>query len=259
MLNDDATVRRIESYLEDTMEEKERQKFEKELLEDPELRDAHDQFVTLIGGIQYATRNEMYRKLQKLEAGLEDPELTGESKAGKRARVVSMWRKPWVASLAAAITLLFITTVVLLTGQRNVPGNELFAQSFSPYPNIVMATQRGGNEERNTLQKAFYAYDRENYDEAIGYFSQVPESEYDASVLLYMGNAYLASGKAQDAEDIFKNVIKNYEQFNVQAEWYLALSYLKQDRKAEARKMLQKLTMGQNSYREDAQLILRKL
>ncbi|MGB3180955.1 MAG: tetratricopeptide repeat protein [Cyclobacteriaceae bacterium] len=259
MLNEDATVRRIESYLENTMEEKDRQKFEKDLLEDTELRKAHDQFLTLVSGIQYASRNEMHRKLRKIEKELDDPEFGSEAPDSEDAKVVRLWRKPWVTSVAAAVILLLIATVVLLTGQRNVPSEELFAQSFAPYPNIVMATQRGGTDERNTLQKAFYAYDRENYEEAITFFRRVPETEYNASVLLYMGNAYLATGKAGDAEDIFKNVIKNYEQFSVQAEWYLALSYLKQGKKAEAGKMLQKLTKGENSYQEDAQLILRKL
>ena len=62
-----------------------------------------------------------------------------------------------------------------------------------------------------------------------------------------------------DAQKNFSTLIRDFDDLDLQAKWYLALSYLKSDDRENARKMLRELGETENSYASKAKELIEKL
>lgn len=235
----------IEHYLDGSLSETERLAFEERVSGDAELRAQVEEMRLIREGIVRASRKVVLKSLQELEATLPAVETP----------VIPLWRKTWL-QVAAGISLLALC-VYLLWPRTQEPA-QLFAEYFEPYPNIIMPTVRGVIENDSTAKaQGFRAYDQQNYAEAIRLFEAVQQK--DEGVFLYLGNSYLANGQPEKALPLFEKVLNNYDVFDEQAEWYVAVSYLKLEEREKAREALQKVVARESSYKSKAQLILEKL
>lgn len=235
----------IEHYLDGSLSDTERLAFEERVRSEAELRVQVEEMKVIREGIVRASRKEVLKSLKELEATLPEVE----------APIIPLWRTTWL-QVAAGISLLALC-VYLLWPRTQEPA-QLFAEYFEPYPNIIMPTVRGVVENDSTVKaQAYRAYDQQNYAEAIRLFEAVQQK--DEGVLLYLGNSYLANGQPEKALPLFEKVLNNYDVFDEQAEWYVAVSYLKLEEREKAREALQKVVARESSYKSKAQLILEKL
>lgn len=235
----------IEHYLDGSLSETERLAFEERVNNEVELRAQVEEMKVIREGIVRASRKEVLKSLQALEATLPAVE----------APVIPLWRNTWL-QVAAGISLLAVCAYLLWP--RTQESAQLFAEYFEPYPNIIMPTVRGVVENDSTVKaQAYRAYDQQNYAEAIRLFEAVQQK--DEGVLLYLGNSYLASGQPEKALPLLEKVLNNYDAFDEQAEWYVAVSYLKLEERDKAREALKKVVARESSYKSKAQLILEKL
>lgn len=235
----------IEHYLDGSLSDTDRLAFEERLKLEDELRAQVEEMKVIREGIVRASRKEVLKSLKELEATLPEVE----------APIIPLWRTTWL-QVAAGISLLALC-VYLLWPRTQEPA-QLFAEYFEPYPNIIMPTVRGVVENDSTVKaQAYRAYDQQNYAEAIRLFEAVQQK--DEGVLLYLGNSYLANGQPEKALPLFEKVLNNYDVFDEQAEWYVAVSYLKLEEREKAREALQKVVARESSYKSKAQLILEKL
>jgi tetratricopeptide (TPR) repeat protein len=235
----------IEHYLDGSLSDTERLAFEERVGSEAELRAQVEEMKLIREGIVRASRKEVLKSLQALEATLPSVE----------APVVPLWRNTWL-QLAAGISLLAVVAYMLWP--RTQEPAQLFAEHFEPYPNIIMPTVRGVVENDSTVKaQAFRAYDQHDYGLAIQLFEKL--SVHDEAVLLYLGNSYLANGQPEKALPLFEKVLDEYAVFDEQAEWYVAVSYLKLEEREKARVALKKVVAREGSYTSKAQLILEKL
>jgi tetratricopeptide (TPR) repeat protein len=104
------------------------------------------------------------------------------------------------------------------------------------------------------MAKGFKAYDNGRYEEAISYFEQVEDEQ---SVLLYLGNSYLALDKAEEAIPLFEKLIEEYDVFDEQAEWYLVLALLHVGKTYDANKIILNAKKD-HLYSDDFEVIMNK-
>lgn len=135
---------------------------------------------------------------------------------------------------AAAILLLGLFSVYQY---MNISADKLYGEQYNGYN---LAAFRG-NEVIPPLEKA---YAEKKYGEVISGYKQL----YDASVkqVFIAGQSYLAKENYAEAATCFKTVISKNESANTgiladDAEYYLALSYLKNDQPGDAFELFKKI------------------
>lgn len=231
-------------YLEGNLSEEERVAFEERLLHDEDLREHLEEMKLLKVGIIHASRKVALQNLKALESTLPPIE---------RNRF-TLWTNHWLQ--AAAVLLIGLVTYALWP--ESVDHDEIFISHFEAYPNIIMPTVRGEVSSDSTLMAmAFRAYDQKQFEEAAILFNRIVDK--DVNILFYLGNCYLATSHPEKALPLFEQVYNNYDKFDEQAEWYMAVSYLKLEDREKAKQVLQSIIDRKNSYLEKAQTIVTQL
>jgi hypothetical protein len=235
----------IENYIEGKMTLAEKLEFENQVRSNTELRDAFLKVSSLIEGIEYVGRKDALGDLKRLEASLSASGANLESKQSKM--------QYFKYSVAAAVTVLLVvfgSLFVLNTGQTEP--SKYFDNYFNPYMNNVNAITRSGAAEFSEKDLAFAAYDNYNFVEASKYFESLLSQGEDASLLLYSANTDLALGNSSSAIAKLSKLFKDYNEFDVQAAWYLSLANLKENNIEAAVSSLYYLMTRENSYSQKA-------
>ena len=152
----------------------------------------------------------------------------------------------WWRYAAAAILIIGLSIFGALFLSNQSTPEELYAENFEPYRNIIAPVVRGENAE-GLLEKSFAHYERGDFNQAEKDFNTLYEASGDRYLLFYRGNALLALGRAEEAITIFKSHQETRDNFYYKSRWYLALAYLKRDQKTEAVSILEEI-VDNNSY-----------
>ena len=120
--------------------------------------------------------------------------------------------------------------------------NDLYDTYFDTYPNLILPTTRGGQENGGILEKAFFNYDRRQFEEANRAFETYLQNNKDSRISFYQAMGLMNSRKLEEAKKILVSVEKSEnESFEYMQEtrWYLALLYLREGNKENAVKLLE--------------------
>jgi len=152
---------------------------------------------------------------------------------------------------AAAIILVACTAVLLML--RKSDSVKLFEEYYKPYPNIIPMVR--GTAADFDMKAAMVLYNSRNYQQAVTEFDKIlssdPENE---AALFYKGISYLSLEKGDKAESELKHALSLQNgKLKDQAEWFLALSYLLNDRVPEAKNLLVKIVNEKNYYSHQAE------
>lgn len=245
IMNETKTLEQIANYLEGTLPDNEMREFEERLKIEPTLKEALQNVIILKEGIRQAAREQMRTKLQNIEKKLSANENSN-----------STFQIYWL-KVAASIALV-VVAAWLLWPSETVSTEELFAENFEPYPNIIIPTVRGSQTtDSSMLAQAYRAYDLQDYNRTIKIFENI--SPKDEDILLYLGNSYLAKGSPEKAIPVFEKMTKDFDTFDEQAEWYLSLSYLANKNEIKAKSLLKTIIDKGGSYKTKAEKVMQKL
>ena len=155
-------------------------------------------------------------------------------------------------SIAAAVFM--ILCLVFLTQQARPPAKSLYASFYTPYP--LSFTDRGeGNEALKA--SASQAYLTEDFTGAIEKFrmlrSREPLPVYDLALAI----CFLETSVTDSAEILFRS-LREDPLYDEAAQWYWALTLLKQSQVADCRRALESIEEEMEFY-EEAQLLLAQL
>lgn len=147
---------------------------------------------------------------------------------------------------AVILFIISIVAIIYITTENKIDHQQLFAESFQPYPNIL--TTKGVNKE--LLITAMYYYDVYKYDSALLFFNQIlTDNPQNTEALFYKGNSLLAINKNIEAIDCFQQITSGSESSLLHpAYWYLALAYLKVGNDQKSKEILTSLVEGKNYY-----------
>ena len=229
----------IQKYLQGTLSEAEEQLFQEYAKNDPSFTDD----IPFYEGLHYAFAKADY-----------DQTKTQLQSFYKEERH-SVWRK-W--SIAA--TVLVLMSLGSLWFLNTINSTEtLYAHYFEPYKNVVQPIVRG-EAEKNTKVLAFMAYDDGDYDTAIVYINQLLEDKPEAILALYKANSQLQTDQTEAAIATLESHIKKTDTIYAEAQWYLALSYLKLDNKEATKSHLSTLLQTNSNFKnKDAIALLKTL
>ncbi|MGB5555010.1 MAG: tetratricopeptide repeat protein [Flavobacteriaceae bacterium] len=218
--------------LETDTEFKERFEFEKDLLRAAELRE--------------------HREVKKILVGFEDAITESEKELPTLGRF-----RNW--SIAASIALLIGLGWL---GYNSLSGTDytgLYEANYVEYPSTVHAISRGENGTTSLEQKAFEAYDADDFAKAISLFTELKSNNNPDYADFYLAQVHLKQGEFEKASTLFKNVIADKKEFEPEARWYLALTHLKQGEKENAVRTLKDAIADGRYNKMEAQSLLEKL
>ncbi|MFZ2898862.1 MAG: tetratricopeptide repeat protein [Saprospiraceae bacterium] len=182
-----------------------------------------------------------------------------ELKAPSRVR-----RMPWrFFAVAAAILALMVAVVWVYSGIS--PSGRLYAEFYETYKHDLSVQMRnGGNArapEKQQLSGGLEAYISQYYSESIALLQPFVEDNPNHLVArYYLGLSYMEEKKWAEAETQLTAVQSAHLEYWEESTWYLALLYIKTDRKDEAREALQSLISARSGrYNEKARKLLSKL
>lgn len=240
----------IQSYLDRSLSAIEKDKLEKRLKEEPQLKTMYLEQQQLISGIRYSHLQHKLEQLRALEATL--PEIELNTQNGNQIFLKRYW-KP--LAVAASISILLVTFIFL---NRPEDPAELYASYFEPYPNIFEPIVRGDNDVVNKRSTAFQAYESGDYVQAASLFSELLKEKEEPGMLLLLGNANLMLNNTKEARNNFITLINDFEEYDLQGKWYLGLSYLKEGDVKSAQLIMRELSNSEYSYAGKAKELLKK-
>ena len=248
----DKDLELLDRYLLGRLNEKELKLFEERLKNDLALQQSLDELTVIRSAIRRETKENVLDLLKEKEAIIQNKE--------NRRLTFGMRR---FLSVAAAILLIATVGYYVLFNNLSEPmtGEALYELYYDgPYLNIVGGTERGATELEETLEaKAYLAYDLGEYSEAITYFKELIDQNKTATNYFYAGVSSLELGDMEAAKIYFNVTANHFEEFREQAQWYMAMTLLKENRVNEAVSSLVYLNLNNTRYADKADEILGEL
>lgn len=228
-------LEQIEKYLNGEFSQEEKERFEKRIMEEDELRKLVDEHRILLRGLELGFNRELKSRLQ-----LEEQRFTKNERKSKR-RILPL---RWSIGIAATMAILIVT--VLLLNYKPVNTQELFIAYYQPYPNVEQPLSRSDV----SASSAYVFYEKGLYQPALKSFeSLVKENPEDPAALFYMGICRLELGETDQAIFQFQSVrTLESNKYSRSALWYEALSHLKNDQKSKAIELFETLSGGNDAY-----------
>ncbi len=252
-------IQLIEKFLQGKMSDEEREKFENRLNQDQSLKTMMTDMNLLVEGIKMSaaqtTKEEKTERL-KFFTEINDIEKHAFKSSAPVAKVVPMYQRPWMLSAAASVILLVSFTFYLIREQTPV-NQKLYTAYFEPFDSPGSGLTRG-NSVVTLKTEAYEAYDNGNYKLAALLFEQIIYKKDDAIAQICLGNSYLAQNDLDKAEKIFTEMLNKHSELFTQAKWYLALTYLKENKMERVKAILWEIS-NSSTYGEKAQKLLKEL
>jgi len=238
----------IERYNAGEMNETEKAWFRKELNENKPLRDE----VALRQKADMVLKNHDIIQLRNTLYALEKKRAAAIPGKNNRKHL-PLTRAAVIAGIILAGSLAFLST-------RNLDTEEIFDRFYKSYD--VMANLRSAEAvEKNNYTIALEYYSTRDFHNAAIYLSKVSPNDvkYMESIMLF-GVSRFEEENYREAEQSFTKVIDNNNNYFLEdAQYYLALCYLKTGEIKKAKDQLTIVKRSGSVYSKDAGKILRRL
>ncbi len=165
-----------------------------------------------------------------------------------KGKVANMRIKGFVIAAVSA------AAILLLMWLSPWQQENLFDQYYQP--TALNLTERGTSNDLTTAEQAYEAQD---YTTALPAFEQHLASHPEATnIHIALGNCQLNTGQMEQAVATFQQIADGGSIYASEADWYLAMTYLKLEKVEQAKVVFEKIPEGADHY-EAARKLLRKL
>ena len=246
---------KFDAYLREEMNDDEKAQMEKELQDNPQVKEEFRLYRIMVEGIKEAGKDQFKAQLKGIDEGM--------------ANVSLPYRFSRKIALAASIlVLLGVGTLLLLINKTAQP--ELYAQYFKPWENDYPFNTRGEipeqfseftTDEYEEFKAAAHYYDNEEYTEAINVLKSLEQQHQDNEDIKYLlGLSYLNNDEAEESIPYLEDLNNNLDfAYKYEVKWYygLALIYIGNDE--EAKRIMNELAYSASSFSGKARQIVEKL
>jgi tetratricopeptide (TPR) repeat protein len=166
----------------------------------------------------------------------------------------------FILALAAGILLLIGIPLTFFTKHNIKNSAQLYEIYYSPYPYLLH--ERSLTNAQTALNaKAMYLYNNHDYlGASIILNEQIHDSLTNPLQRLYLGICYMELKQYDEAIKTFEGVISLHQYLTFdQANWYMALTYLKMNRRLKATEYLQRVKSDSCLFSKQAIEILNKI
>lgn len=219
-MNIEQHFERIESYTEGGLSPAEKQSFERELIENAELKQAYGLYQMSLEAIETGIGNQLRQELKQWDKS------AASNAAPLEAKVVSFTRR-WVQYGVAAAILLLVGFFGWQFLQKPVSPETLYGEYYElPSAGSIRGLDPG---TKGAMDQGRQAFDSKNYTQAVQIFSNIPSNDpayAEAQYLLGHAECQLqqfAAARAAFAIAAAQNDFRIKEK----AEWYGVVSCLR--------------------------------
>ncbi|MBK6903779.1 MAG: tetratricopeptide repeat protein [Saprospirales bacterium] len=204
----------FERYLDNELDETERADLERRLAEDAAVSAEFQKYKTIRESIQgQIGEEEAGKALAETLHGL------GEEFFPQKDKIVKgIFRRYWIAAALTAAACLLLFLLPLQT--------DLYA-TYREFPTAGFTAR--GEQGSALLQQAEMAFNEKKYEKALPFFdaylAQYPDQ---LEPLYYKGLCLLETGELTGARNIFSSIAAGPSAFAEDAQWYLALAFLRE-------------------------------
>ncbi|MCF8283262.1 MAG: tetratricopeptide repeat protein [Bacteroidales bacterium] len=156
----------------------------------------------------------------------------------------------WIILIGAIIVLLVAGFFFYHKYGQPKTSPELYAAHFELLP---PSNDRSNSNPTDIWQAAMADYANQDFNKAIEILKPVihqPDFKYAESGKLYLGLSYMMVNENQNAIDIFGEISAE-SSFVPDAEWYMALAFLKMNKIPEAKAALQKIVEQPKHFKQE--------
>ena len=234
----------IERYLANQLEGRDLANFEEQLKNDKQLRTQVAQHRLLHESLKDKDAITFKKQLVEIGKELEEEKI-------EKSPLFSSWR-----IAAGIIVVIGLSLYFYLNSQTS--GATLYNQFYSVFPAEELSR---GDHIDEKLKGLIDTYRNEDYK---GFIENINTAVHDSLLIqqqqlkLYLGNSFLKTGNYKKAVETFQSVDSLNTYFE-NAQWYLALSYLKLGDKNQARAILERLVPKNGIYTNRASDLLKEL
>lgn len=129
-------------------------------------------------------------------------------------------------------------SVLLIVGfgvyAQQYSNQNLYDEAYAPVGDYVTNM----DNEISQLEKAMELFDQQQYDNAQRAFNQIYTTTGDQIALFYAGHCHYQAGKFEEAISALSKIDNNYQ---AEAQWYIALAYLKLEKLDNTNNVLQSI------------------
>jgi tetratricopeptide (TPR) repeat protein len=206
-------------------------------------------------------RNSIYSELQEVFFWADENE----------GKVIPLFSS---AVMRIAASFIILAVAVFLIWQPHKMSNEEILDQYAHHVPADLKVQYGEavrgegcsfenltSSECRIIEKALDDYNNKNYKEALAAFEQILEPRRkNYNLVFYLAASHFYTGNyAQAEQELWPlSELKNYRYKN-DVDYLLALTYLEQDKKSKAKKLLKSLKENNNRYSEEASEILKQI
>jgi len=237
----------IEQYRFGPMSESERLKFEQELVENPILNHEFQLDIELEETLKQYDIIDLRRKLLRA---------MNEEKAQVKMPDRKSFHSKWYMVAASITLLILLGGAIRLMNPVKYTNNTLFEMYYTG-ENAHNLTRSAGN----TNDEAMTKYREGDYNSALVLFNEILDKDpSNIYIRYYSGLASIEANQNEKAIGEFKYIIDQKNNLFVEnAQWYLALSYLKNNQVKEARSLLVQINNSTNPHNKEAAQILKRI
>ncbi|BAO75260.1 hypothetical protein [Winogradskyella sp. PG-2] len=159
--------------------------------------------------------------------------------------------RPYI-KVAASIVVLLGLTLTAVFFNNNDNSEDLFADNFEPYNNIVAPISRG-NLPKTMEERAFYYYESKDYDKSLKIFDSLLLTQQINKPILNFYKANILLQQDTNLNEAIKLLEANSaktDKWKDKNLWYLCLGYLKSGNNEKASDCLKKLNDLKSSFKK---------
>lgn len=269
----DQYSRRIANYIYNDMKSSEREDFERDLLNDPELAKEFKLQVSAIDVLSAKSVLEDLRSRTDLEeaerifdeylrekqdqdsiTNQQSDQTNIEKQSTRFVRIKRILYPVLAAAVILAGVLIVRTISVTNLNER------LFNEYYQPLDEVNF-TDRGENEELYlSFRNAINFYHNGDYTSSTSILSELSKQNPNFTEShFYLALSKIGEKQHATAANYLENYLLEFNKYQPEAKWYLAMCYIKLNRITEANELMIELAGLGGAYGRNAEEILRKL
>lgn len=230
----------IEGYHKGTLSADELAMVQQRMSTDPEFAGKVADFTDIMKGIKSHEQKQFSENVASWEKEIQ----SGNKTSSK-----------FILRIAAALVVIVLTSVVIFS-RISGSNDDLYAKHFEPYEDVINV--RGSTDQ--LLSEGMNAYNQKDYKKASDVlYRYVNANPSDLNAQFYLGISSIEAGKAGEGIRYLDNVIEARGMLVEQAQWYLALAYLKEGDLTSCQRELKEIDVQGHDYRERAERLLEDL
>jgi tetratricopeptide (TPR) repeat protein len=248
----------IEDYLRGNLSEDEKKLFEDKLKSDPAFAEEFDLNKRLENAIVNDDIDNFREILKNIHKKLY-PE-SEPAKSGTK-RLLHTALKYWKIAAVVFIILIPLTVIMYIMINDSRSNSEIFYRNYERYPTFSDYRSMFKDVKDSTFIDGLNNYKNGDFTVAVGYFNQVVENdETNIAAKFLLGISYIEITNYNRAIYSFEYVIESGDTlYSQQAEWYLALCFIKIGKTNDAKSLLQRIIDNDGFYFDKAIKLLKEL